>query len=487
MLYPLSYGGRATPKGTSRKPRADTSRVACAITGPRDATLTRVTHGLGRVLVVDDDEVIRRLIAVNLQLEGFEVETAVDGQDCLDKVTDIEPDVITLDVMMPRLDGWETAVQLRRSPDTAHIKVVLITARAQEDDKARGARVGADAYLTKPFDPNEMIRVVRELAGREPAVITAELRRAILAAAGHRTTTRCSARARSRAATPPACRSAWPPRDRQALAARLATEPWIATAEITGPGYLTVTVTHDALAGLAVRIARAGPACAASDALRGRTAPGPAGADLAAAPDWPSARAALAAELTARLAAAAGATVTFYRRTDRRSSPPPPPHPSPRPSPTRGATRSGSRWPGCRRAASRRRRRSSRGTCWAIPPMLFGTRMPPLPPCCAGPPRWDPDQTGSSRACSRHPTELALLDALSWLPERVAMAARRGRPDEFAGYLEELAARTIDTMSTTGFTTIPSISSERLWLADAARTGLAAGLGLLGVGAPERI
>ena len=117
---------------------------------------------------MDDDEVIRRLIAVNLQLEGFEVETAVDGQDCLEKVTGIGPDVITLDVMMPRLDGWETAVQLRKSPDTAHIKVVLISARAQEDDKDRGARVGADAYLTKPFDPNEMIRVVRELVGRDP-------------------------------------------------------------------------------------------------------------------------------------------------------------------------------------------------------------------------------------------------------------------------------------------------------------------------------
>ena len=127
-----------------------------------------MAHALGRVLVVDDDEVIRRLIAVNLQLEGFEVETAVDGQDCLDKVAAVEPDVITLDVMMPRLDGWETAVQLRKSPETAHIKVVLITARAQEDDKSRASHVGADAYLTKPFDPNEMIRVVRELAGRDP-------------------------------------------------------------------------------------------------------------------------------------------------------------------------------------------------------------------------------------------------------------------------------------------------------------------------------
>jgi DNA-binding response OmpR family regulator len=129
-----------------------------------------VTQRLGRVLVVDDDEVIRRLIAVNLQLEGFDVETAVDGQDCLNKVSKISPDVITLDVMMPRLDGWEAAVQLRRSPDTAHIKVVLITARAQEDDKTRGTHVGADAYLTKPFDPNEMIRVVRDLAGVAPLV-----------------------------------------------------------------------------------------------------------------------------------------------------------------------------------------------------------------------------------------------------------------------------------------------------------------------------
>ena len=133
----------------------------------KDDNLTLVTNGLGRVLVVDDDEVIRRLIAVNLQLEGFEVSTAVDGQDCLDKVVEVNPDVITLDVMMPRLDGWETAVRLRKSPDTAHIKVVLITARAQEDDKVRGRQVGADAYLTKPFDPNEMIRVVRELAGAD--------------------------------------------------------------------------------------------------------------------------------------------------------------------------------------------------------------------------------------------------------------------------------------------------------------------------------
>jgi arginyl-tRNA synthetase len=78
--------------------------------------------------------------------------------------------------------------------------------------------------------------------------------------------------------------------------------------------------------------------------------------------------------------------------------------------------------------------------------------------------------------------ELKLLSVLSWLPERVAVAARRGRPDEFARYLETLASRTIDTMSTSGH-----ISSERLWLAAAARTGLGAGLELLGIAAPERL
>ena len=124
---------------------------------------------LGRVLVVDDDEVIRHLIEVNLTLEGFEVVTAVDGQDCLDKAALVQPDVITLDVMMPRLDGWVTATLLRNNPETAGIKVVLITARAQEDDRNRGEQIGVDAYLTKPFDPAEMIRVVRALAGAKGA------------------------------------------------------------------------------------------------------------------------------------------------------------------------------------------------------------------------------------------------------------------------------------------------------------------------------
>ncbi len=120
---------------------------------------------LGRVLVVDDDDVIRQLISVNLELEGFEVSTAVDGQDLLDKVQAVDPLVVTLDVMMPRLDGWEAAARLRQDPRTAGVKVVLLTARALEADLQRGDRLGVDAYLTKPFDPDELIETVRRLAG----------------------------------------------------------------------------------------------------------------------------------------------------------------------------------------------------------------------------------------------------------------------------------------------------------------------------------
>jgi CheY-like chemotaxis protein len=120
------------------------------------------------VLVVDDDEIIRQLICLNLELEGFEVFTAVDGQDALEQVQVVHPDIVTLDIMMPRLDGWDAAARLRADPATAHIKVVLLSARAQEADLRRGDRLGVDYYLTKPFDPDELIAVVRRLATATP-------------------------------------------------------------------------------------------------------------------------------------------------------------------------------------------------------------------------------------------------------------------------------------------------------------------------------
>jgi CheY-like chemotaxis protein len=123
-----------------------------------------VSNEPGRILVVDDDEVIRQLITVNLELEGFDVHTAFDGQDCLDKIKDVRPDVVTLDVMMPRMDGWETAAQIRRDDDLADVRIVLLSARAQEADIERGDTIGVDAYLTKPFDPDDLVETVRRLA-----------------------------------------------------------------------------------------------------------------------------------------------------------------------------------------------------------------------------------------------------------------------------------------------------------------------------------
>jgi len=123
-----------------------------------------VPNPLARVLVVDDSDVIRQLIRVNLELEGFEVVTAVDGEECLDLVRETRPDVVTLDVVMPRLDGWRTAVRLREC-ETADLKIAFVTACAQDSDLRKGREIGVDAYLTKPFDPAELVRIVRDLAG----------------------------------------------------------------------------------------------------------------------------------------------------------------------------------------------------------------------------------------------------------------------------------------------------------------------------------
>ncbi|MFF5974414.1 response regulator [Streptomyces sp. NPDC012769] len=120
----------------------------------------------GRVLVVDDNRVIRQLIRVNLELEGFEVVTAADGAECLDVVHEVRPDVVTLDVVMPRLDGLKTAARLREDPRTSHLPVALISACTEYATDGGGA-AGVDAFLAKPFEPTELVRVVRQLMHRE--------------------------------------------------------------------------------------------------------------------------------------------------------------------------------------------------------------------------------------------------------------------------------------------------------------------------------
>ncbi|MET9292439.1 response regulator [Streptomyces sp. NPDC003077] len=122
----------------------------------------------GRVLVVDDNKVIRQLIRVNLELEGFEVVTAADGAECLEIVHQVSPDVVTLDVVMPRLNGLEAAERLRADARTRDIPLVIVSACTQLEVES-GQAVGVDAFLEKPFEPVELVRVVRRLIrhGRE--------------------------------------------------------------------------------------------------------------------------------------------------------------------------------------------------------------------------------------------------------------------------------------------------------------------------------
>ncbi|MEG3630464.1 response regulator [Streptomyces poriticola] len=122
----------------------------------------------GRVLVVDDNKVIRQLIRVNLELEGFEVVTAADGAECLEVVHQVRPDVVTLDVVMPRLDGISTAARLRADPRTRDLPLAVISACTQYEVDA-GVEAGVDAFLPKPFEPTELVRLVRRLVERAAA------------------------------------------------------------------------------------------------------------------------------------------------------------------------------------------------------------------------------------------------------------------------------------------------------------------------------
>ena len=118
-----------------------------------------------RVLVVDDDRVIQQLLEVNLELEGYEVvATAADGKEALEKIAELKPDLVILDIMMPKMDGLEVCRRLRADPDLAGIPVILLSARAQDMDIREGLEIGASAYLTKPFDPVELLEVVGRLA-----------------------------------------------------------------------------------------------------------------------------------------------------------------------------------------------------------------------------------------------------------------------------------------------------------------------------------
>ena len=110
-----------------------------------------------KILAVDDERHIVRLVEVNLQRAGYEVVTAYDGKEALEKVKSETPDLVVLDVMMPYMDGFEVLQNLKKNPNTRDIPVIMLTAKAQDADVFRGWQSGVDCYLMKPTPPQELI------------------------------------------------------------------------------------------------------------------------------------------------------------------------------------------------------------------------------------------------------------------------------------------------------------------------------------------
>jgi len=117
------------------------------------------------ILVMDDDPVIQKLLAVNFEMEGYRVVLAGDGVEGLSRVAADRPDLVLLDVMMPRMDGLEVLRHLKADDATAAIPVLMLSAKAQATDISGGLDAGADDYITKPFDPLELLDKVAALIG----------------------------------------------------------------------------------------------------------------------------------------------------------------------------------------------------------------------------------------------------------------------------------------------------------------------------------
>ena len=116
--------------------------------------------------MVDDDPVILRLIEVNLDLEGFDVVTANRGEDAIEKAVSSSPDLMLLDLMMPEMSGWELAERLQKDKKTAGIPIIFLSARTQDEDRRRGEELGVAGYVTKPFDPADLVATIRKLTKR---------------------------------------------------------------------------------------------------------------------------------------------------------------------------------------------------------------------------------------------------------------------------------------------------------------------------------
>lgn len=116
-----------------------------------------------RILVVDDEERMVRFIRLNLEHDGFQVTEAFNGKQAIQRLRDVLPDLILLDVMMPDLDGFEVLEMVR---EISNVPIIMLTAKGEEDDRVKGLEKGADDYVTKPFSPRELVSRVKAVLRR---------------------------------------------------------------------------------------------------------------------------------------------------------------------------------------------------------------------------------------------------------------------------------------------------------------------------------
>ncbi len=119
-----------------------------------------------RILVVDDKRDLVKVIRVNLEHEGYRVETAFNGVEAMSKVTKIKPDLVILDIMLPKMDGWEVLSQIRGNAKTSDTPVIILTAKTEEVSKLLGFNLGTDDYITKPFSIQELMARVKAVLKR---------------------------------------------------------------------------------------------------------------------------------------------------------------------------------------------------------------------------------------------------------------------------------------------------------------------------------
>jgi two-component system alkaline phosphatase synthesis response regulator PhoP len=120
----------------------------------------------GKILVVDDEIYIVHILDFSLGMEGYQVITALDGEQALEKARAEHPDLIVLDIMMPKLDGYETCKVLKSDEHTKNIPVILLSAKGRNVDQKVGFEVGADDYITKPFSPRKLVERINAILGQ---------------------------------------------------------------------------------------------------------------------------------------------------------------------------------------------------------------------------------------------------------------------------------------------------------------------------------